>query len=410
MIRMAKIIIVGDVHIGKRFTYRVNLKTGLSDRTIDFIDALARIVNYAIKNQADIIVIAGDLFDRVTVGPTLLKQVREKIWKPLIKSKIPIVCIGGNHDSPQILEKGSPLGEISLIPNSIVARTPKSVTIQALNSREEIGFVLLPYLTASQIVKFVEKRLDKTIEKERQMVLSQEYLKYYIEKEVEQLPTKSKIIVGHYFFQGSKINIVPYPDLLPHEFKIKKDMLPLDAIDLGIFGHVHTTQTLHSGKVIIPGSIERVDFGETSEDKGFYVFDTNSKKLEFISNDPRTLIKQNIDVPQVEDPTSYIISKLPNQTEEAIVRLIIRISPELKNKVRIPRIHQALNKAFYFELFWDTSLVQREVVLKDFILDPLVLFNDFVTKKYTKDPNLEQLRKTGLEILDNALAEVEEKQ
>ncbi|MHA1977468.1 MAG: metallophosphoesterase family protein [Candidatus Hodarchaeales archaeon] len=407
---MAKIIIVGDVHLGKRYSYRVNLKTGLSDRTLDFIDALSRVVSYAIKNQADAFIIAGDLFDRISVGPTLLRQVREKIWIPLTESKIPIICIGGNHDSPQIHEKGSPLGEISLIPKSTVARTPQTVKVQTLNTKEEIGFILLPYQTASQVVKFVEKRLGKPVEKNRQMVLSQDYLKYFIDNELKQLNTKTKIVVGHFFFQGSKINVIPYPDLLPHEFTFKKDMLSLKNIDLAVFGHVHTTQTLHDGKVLVPGSLERVDFGETNEDKGFYEFETKTGKLEFISNNPRSLVKKVIEVPQVEDTTSYILNELPNAVENAIVRIIIRITPELKNKVLIPRIHQALKSAYYFELFWDTSVTQREVVLKDLVLDPLVLFSDFVTKKFDQDPNFDLLHDKGLEILERALAQVEEKQ
>ena len=103
---MAKILIVADVHIGKRYAYRVDLKTGVSHRTLDFINAFSRVVNYAVDNEVDIFVIAGDLYDRVTIGPTLLKHVREKVWQPIIKAGIPVVCIGGNHDSPQIFQKG----------------------------------------------------------------------------------------------------------------------------------------------------------------------------------------------------------------------------------------------------------------------------------------------------------------
>ncbi|MHA1444295.1 MAG: metallophosphoesterase family protein, partial [Candidatus Hodarchaeales archaeon] len=204
----------------------------MSHRTLDFINAFARVADYAIKNQIDIFVIAGDLYDRVTIGPTLLRQVREKVWQPLIRAKIPIVCIGGNHDSPQIFQKGSPLGEISLIPNSIVTRTPDSVKIKALHTKEEIGFVLLPYMTATQIVKFVEKQIKKEIEKDKQLITSQEFLKVYLSNEVKQLSTKKKIVVGHFFFQNSKINIIPYPNQLQHEFVFKKDMLPLEEIDL----------------------------------------------------------------------------------------------------------------------------------------------------------------------------------
>jgi exonuclease SbcD len=408
---MAKIAIMADAHIGIRYPYRVDVKTGISDRSLDFIESLARVVNYAIKNKIDIIVIAGDLFERVTIGPTILKQVRENIWKPISDARIPIVCIGGNHDSPQILEKGSPLGEISLLPNSIVARIPQTVKVKALHSKEDIGFILLPYMTSSQIVKFVEKRIGREIDKEKQMLMAQEYLKIYLGNEIKHLYTKKKIIVGHFHFQGSKINVIPYPDQLPHEFTFKKDMLPpINKFDLAIFGHIHTTQTLHEGKVLVPGSLERVDFGETSEDKGFYIFDTKRKNLEFISNNPRKLIKQYIDVPKVQDPTNYLIEKLPENVKDAVVRIIVKISRDLKRKIILPRIYQKLSEAFYFEVFWDTSGTEREIILPEFVLDPLVLFNEFIKEKYKQDQNLQALQAKGLEILGRALTQVEEKQ
>ena len=221
---MAKILIVSDIHIGKRYAFRVDLKTGVSHRTLDFINAFARVTEYAINNKIDIFVIAGDLYDRVTIGPTLLRHVREKVWQPLIRARIPIVCIGGNHDSPQIIQKGSPLGEISLIPDSTVTRVPETVKVKALHTNEEIGFVLLPYMTAAQMVKFVEKQMGEKIEKSKHLLASQEFLKIYLENEITQLTTKEKIIVGHFFFENSKINIIPYPNQLPHEFIFKKDV------------------------------------------------------------------------------------------------------------------------------------------------------------------------------------------
>ncbi len=48
---MAKILFVSDVHIGIRYSYRVDLRTGISDRTLDFITALSRVVDFAIKNN-----------------------------------------------------------------------------------------------------------------------------------------------------------------------------------------------------------------------------------------------------------------------------------------------------------------------------------------------------------------------
>jgi len=409
---MTKILFVSDVHIGIRYSFRVDLRTGISDRTLDFINALARVVDYAIKEEIDIFVISGDLYDRVTIGPTLLRLVREKIWKPLIKSNIPVILVGGNHDSPQMIEKGSPFGEVTLIPNSTAVRKPQIFNVTALHSKEKVGFVLVPYMTATQAVTFVEKKvMDEEIEKEEHMARSQELFREIVNRYVSRLDTKVKIIVGHFFVESSKIGIIPYPDQLPHEFIFKKDMLPLDQVDLAVFGHIHTPQTLCDDKVLIPGSLERVDFGEINEDKGFYIFDTTQDSLKFISNNPRKLVKLHIEVPEeIENPTDYILKSLQQKNlKGAMVRVIIRIPSLLKEQVIQRRIYPYLEEVtFHSEIIWDTSEKRKEIILSEFVLDPIVLFSNYISEKYQDYPYVEKLKAKGLEILENALSKVEE--
>ena len=407
---MARILFVSDIHIGIRYPYQVNLRTGLSQRTMDFIEALARVVNYAIEREIDIFVICGDLYDRVTIGPTLLRQVREKIWQPLISNRIPIVLVGGNHDSPQILEKGSPFGEISIIPENYAIRYPQSRIVKARNTGEEIGFVLLPYMTATQAVAYAEEQIGEEIERGQHMLRSQQLFRDWIKHEVKQLNTKTKFIVGHYYVEGSKIGTLPYPDQLPHEFKFKRDMLPLESITLAVFGHIHTTQVLLNGKLLVPGSLERVNFGETTEDKGFYIFDTNTSKLEFHSNNPRPLVRKFIEVPSdIQNPTDFILSRLPQKIEGAIVRLDIQISATLQKRVILPRIYQILEEAaFHYEINWSTTESLKEIVLSELILDPLVLFTEYVSEQYHDYQFQKELRDKGLEILNKAISRVEE--
>lgn len=407
---MAKILFVSDVHIGIRYPYRVNLRTGISERTMDFIEALARVVKHAIDEQIDIFVICGDLYDRVTIGQTLLQKVREKIWQPLLTHKIPIVLVGGNHDSPQIIEKGSPFGEVGIIPSSYAVRWPQSQKVKARNTGEDIGFVLLPYMTATQAVTYAEEQIGEEIERGQHMIRSQQLLRDWIKHEVKKLDTKIKFVVGHFYVKGSKIGIIPYPDQLQHEFIFKKDMLPLEEIDLAIFGHIHTTQLLYNGKLLVPGSLERVDFGETTEDKGFYLYDTKTADLKFISNNPRPLVRKYIEVPKdTQNPTDFILERLPQKSEGPIIRLDIQISPLLKKRVILPRIHQTLEeKAFHYEINWSTSETVREIVLSDLILDPLVLFSEYVSEQYKDYSYMKELRERGLEILDTAISKVEE--
>lgn len=408
---MAKILFVSDIHIGIRYSFRVDLRTGISDRTLDFINALARVVDYAINEEIDIFVISGDLYDRVTIGPTLLRLVRDKIWKPLINSRIPVILVGGNHDSPQMIEKGSPFGEVTLIPNSTAVRKPQIYKVNALHSKEEIGFILLPYMTATQAVTYVENVMKEEIEKEEHMARSQELYREIVNRYVSRLDTKIKIIVGHFFVESSKIGIIPYPDQLPHEFIFKRDMLPLDQVDLAVFGHIHTPQTLCDEKVLIPGSLERVDFGEIDEDKGFYIFDTIQESLKFISNNPRRLVKLYIEVSEVtEKPTDYILNFLQQENiKDAIVRINIRISSLLKKQVILRRIHPYLEEVtFHSEIIWDTSEKRKEIILSEFVLDPIVLFSNYVSETYQDYPYVEKLKAKGLEILENALSKVEE--
>jgi len=189
-------------------------------------------------------------------------------------------------------------------------------------------------------------------------------------------------------------------------------MLPLDDIDLAVFGHIHTPQSIYNNKVLVPGSLERVDFGEISEDKGFFVYETQSKKLQFISNNPRSLIKTAIEVPNdIENPTEYILDHFPHDIEDSIVRIEIRINETLKNRVIRPHLHKALErKAFHFEFIWNTSERYDEIILSDVVLNPLVLFNEYITKKFENYQYQNELRDKGYEILDRALSKVDEEQ
>ncbi len=409
---MTKILFVSDVHIGIRYSYRIDFKTGLSERTLDFVEALARVVESAIANQIDIFVICGDLFDRVHIGPTLLRVVRDRIWKPLIKHEIPLVLIGGNHDTPQIIEKGTPFGEASLVPESVVERTPQVKIVKGKYSKEEIGFVLLPYMSATQAITYAEKYFGEKIQREQYMIRGQEFFKAIIENLVNRLNTKTKVIVGHFYIQGSKIGIIPFPDQLPHEFIIKKEMLPLANIDIAVFGHIHTPQTLFNEKVIIPGSLEQVDFGESNEDKGFYLFDTKTSTLEFISNSPRQLRKHDLTIPnEIENPTEYIISHIPKNIQDSIFRLQINLTQKQKDRVMIRKILPILEKStFYCDLIWNTQEKQREIVLPSVVLNPLNLYFDFIEEKYSKYKYKEKLKEKGQEILELALSKVEENQ
>ena len=85
-----KLFHVADVHLGRR-----RLEGRLPDS--DLAAAFGYVADQAIKEKADVFLIAGDLFDRPAVEPPHLRQA-QRILGRLRASGIPVIAIEGNHD------------------------------------------------------------------------------------------------------------------------------------------------------------------------------------------------------------------------------------------------------------------------------------------------------------------------
>jgi DNA repair protein SbcD/Mre11 len=85
-----KIYHAADIHLGRR-----RLDGRLPEA--DLADAFEHIVRAAIDDQADVFLLAGDLFDRPQVEPPHLRQA-QRILSLLESAAIPVVAIEGNHD------------------------------------------------------------------------------------------------------------------------------------------------------------------------------------------------------------------------------------------------------------------------------------------------------------------------
>jgi DNA repair protein SbcD/Mre11 len=85
-----KLFHVADVHLGRR-----RLEGRLPDA--DLAEAFGFIAAKAIEEKADVLLIAGDLFDRSTVEPPHLRQAHQ-ILSTLKAGGVRVIAIEGNHD------------------------------------------------------------------------------------------------------------------------------------------------------------------------------------------------------------------------------------------------------------------------------------------------------------------------
>src|SRR5262249_8090572 len=90
-----------------------------------------------------------------------------------------------------------------------------------------------------------------------------------IEQEAPELPT---ILACHYTVRGAELGGYSGRSLFMSDVQIPLSVVAQPAFDYVALGHIHRHQDLNRGAqppVIYPGSIERVDFSEEKEERGF---------------------------------------------------------------------------------------------------------------------------------------------
>jgi DNA repair exonuclease SbcCD nuclease subunit len=94
-----------------------------------------------------------------------------------------------------------------------------------------------------------------------------------VEREASDLPT---ILACHYTVRGAQLGGYSGRALFMQEIQIPLSVVTQPAFDYVALGHIHQHQDLSRGAqppVLYPGSIERVDFSEEKEERGFILAD-----------------------------------------------------------------------------------------------------------------------------------------
>ena len=145
------------------------------------------------------------------------------------------------------------------------------------------------------------------------------------------------------------------------------------AFDYIALGHIHKRQVLNeSPPVVYAGSLERIDFSEEADDKGFYLVEIEPDKetgerqvsFDFHPVSGRRFLTIDVNIEQQEDSTATVLRAITEQAErvrDAIVRLQISLPAETEAQLRDNEIREALKEAHYFTIAKD---IKREARLR----------------------------------------------
>lgn len=347
---MIKILHLSDIHLGSSFTHgQINPETGFNTRLEDFINSLNICINRAITEPVDLVLFGGDAFPDSTPAPYIQEAFAAQ-FRRLADAKIPTVLLVGNHDQHSQGNGGASLSiyRTLAVPNFIVGDKIKTHCISTKNG--DLQIITLPWLTRSVLLTRDDTQ-GLSMEEINQLLIKR--IEPVLEGEIRRLnPEIPTILLGHLMADKANLGAERYL-AVGKGFTIPLSLLIRPEFDYVALGHVHKHQNLNKQNnppVVYPGSIERVDFSEEKEDKGYVIIEMEKNQVnwQFCTLPARSFCTIEVDVTKVENPQEIILKAIKkNKTEDAVVRLIYKLRSEQLELINNNELEKALKSAHH---------------------------------------------------------------
>jgi exonuclease SbcD len=248
-----------------------------------------------------------------------------------------------------------------------VAAKPDVYTIHTASGILQVA--ALPWLRRSAVLTQAE---SKNLNLEQVRRLMEQKLTDVIANLAQKLdPALPALLAAHVWVTGAKVGSESSMSI-GQEPVLLLSSVALPAFDYVALGHIHKRQALsEKPPVIYSGSLERVDFSEEGDEKGFYVIDIDTgdkvrkTRFEFHPVKARRFLTINIALkPEDTDPTTAVLNAIAGEKErgkDAIVRVNVNLPASMEGQLRNNDIRDAMKDAHYFNL---TREVERESRLR----------------------------------------------
>ena len=359
MERGVKILHFADLHLGVESYGRIDPTTGLSSRLNDFLSALDQVVDYAIESKVDLVLFCGDAYKSREPTQTQQREFAKRVYR-LSTSGIPVFLLIGNHDLPNAIGKATTteIFDTLTVKNVYVSNRPGVYRIPTPSG--DIQVVSLPWLRRSALLTKEDSK-NLTFEQINQRL--QAAMTEVIATKAKELdPELPAVLAAHVWVTGAKVGSESSMTIgQEHALLVSNVIHP--AFDYIALGHIHKHQVLNENPpVVYAGSLERLDFGEAEDEKGFYLVEiepdgeASNRKVTFdfhpLEGRRFVTVSAKIEPDDIE-PTSFVLKAIAKQQDavkDAIVRLQLSLPSELEGQIRDSDIREALKEAHYFAI------------------------------------------------------------
>jgi exonuclease SbcD len=322
-----RILHTADWHLADRL--------GRQDRSQDIRTAVERVAELCSRERIDILLMAGDLFSELAGPDALRESIRHlhETFAAFLRAGGTILSLTGNHDKETFCQTlrhamnlAAPVSSKSADhaqPGRLYLATgPTMLRLADQASGKDVQFILMPYPTPTRYLAVeAAQRYQGLDEKNRNLMAAYTAKLQEIQRQPRFDASLQTVLSAHIHVRGAE---------LPTLFRLtEQEDVVFSEADLPIgfayiaLGHIHRAQCIGGQKhVRYCGSIERLDLGESQDQKGVVVIDIGPDGLQ---GEPQTIYLQatpiyevRIDQPKLEIP--LLAEQYPDHAE-ALVRI-----------------------------------------------------------------------------------------
>lgn len=382
-----KILHTADNHLGETAYSRVDSSTGLNARGLDFLNSSKNILDIALKEQVNVLLVVGDFFTRVNPHPRYILEVMKGL-KKLSKADVTTIFVSGNHETPKTVTTVNPLSLLGQMDNVYVVLEPTSIEIDG------IDFVCVPaHPVFDETKNLFNPSLQTALKKSK---------------------AESKILAAHLPLAQAAISSERTLESFIGEC-VDVKQIPKKFIYVAL-GHMHKFQRLDYEKmpIVYSGSSERCEWGEEHDDKFAVLIETEDKieinPIKLPVRNMKTITDQNCSGLSAMRISKLVIEAIRNNEKEidgSLVRIKLdNIDVDEYRLIDWVTIKQSLNDCgvFDFKLQPQTviSLPIQAGPSGEYIFPPMKELELYVKSKKEYKRITPQLLKMGNGIIDEA--------
>jgi exonuclease SbcD len=258
-----KIFHTADWHLGKlvQGVYMTEDQRYVLNQFLQAID----------EEKPEVVVIAGDLYDRALPPVEAVDLLNEMFEEIVLKRKVPVLSIAGNHDSPTRLEFGSSLmKECGLYIVGELDDKLEPIVLQ--DEYGEVHFHLVPFAEPSTVKNVFQCESIHTYDDAMKTIIGK------IEENMDQ--TKRHVFVGHAFVtpsgeKGENTSDSERPLAIGGSECVNAHYF--EPFHYTALGHLHKAHFVLNETIRYPGSPLKYSASEANHQKGFLIVQLDEK-------------------------------------------------------------------------------------------------------------------------------------